>query len=130
IEPGTWLVAHAGCLVTEIVDIVDTGREGYNFLRTDTGMNDFLRPAIYGAQHQIRVLNDSKEQENYLVVGHNCETGDIITPAPGDPEGIEPRLLNRADIGDLLLIEDTGAYCYSFSVTGYNSYPSAKPIFI
>ncbi len=130
IEPGTWLVAHAGSLVAEIVDIVDTGKEGYNFLRTNTGMNDILRPAIYGAQHHIRVLNDREEKENYIVVGHNCETGDIITPAPGDPEGIEPRFLNKAGIGDLLVIEDTGAYCNSFSVTGYNSYPSAKKIFV
>ncbi len=130
IEPGTWLVAHAGCLIAEIVDIVDTGKDGFNFLRTNTGMNDFLRPAIYGAQHHLRVLNHSQERESYIVVGHNCETGDIITPAPGDPEGIEPRVLNRANIGDLLIIEDTGAYCNSFSVTGYNSYPSAKKIFV
>ena len=41
IEPGTWLVAHAGCLIAEIVDIVDTGKDGFNFLRTNTGMNDF-----------------------------------------------------------------------------------------
>lgn len=130
IEPGTWLVAHNGCLVSEIVDIVDTGEEGYTFLRLDTGMNDFIRPAMYGSQHRLRVLNDTKDQAEYVVVGHACESSDLITTAPGDPEKIEPRTLNKAKIGDLLLIEDTGAYCAAMCAVGYNSYPSAKQIFV
>lgn len=130
IEPGRWLVATSGCLLAEVVDIVDTGVEGYAFIRTNTGMNDFLRPAIYGAQHRMWILNDVKEQVEYVVVGHNCETGDILTPTPHDPEGILPRTLNRANIGDLLLIADTGAYCASFSTKGYNAYPDAQEVFI
>lgn len=130
IEPGTWLVAHAGTLLTEIVDIVDTGTKGFTFLRTNTGMNDFLRPTLYGAQHMLRVLNDADRQVPYVVVGHNCESGDILTTAPGDPETIQPRTLNEAAIGDLLAIEDTGAYCASLRATGYNAYPAAKEILI
>lgn len=130
IEPGRWLVAHGSVLLTEIVDIVDTGNNGYTFLRTNTGMNDFMRPAMYGAQHRLTVLNDATEQAEYVAVGHNCETGDILTPAPGDPEGISPRHLNKARIGDLLAIHDTGAYCASMSAKGYNAFPEAKEIFI
>lgn len=130
VEPGTWLVAHAGVLLTDIVDIVDTGPDGHTFLRLDTGMNDIIRPSMYGAQHTIDVLNDAQESREYVVVGHNCETGDILSPAPGDPEGIEPRLLSKAAIGDTAAIRDAGAYCASFAVKGYNSFPRAKEIFV
>jgi diaminopimelate decarboxylase len=130
IEPGTWLVAHGGCLVAEIVDIVDTGKQGYTFLRTNTGLNDFMRPTLYGAQHDMRILNDAATQTEYVVVGHNCESGDILTPEPNDPELIKPRLLNTASIGDLLAIADAGAYCASLRAQGYNAFPSAREIMI
>lgn len=130
IEPGTWLVGHTGALLASVVDVVDTGADGHTFLRLDTGMNDFARPGMYGAQHTIAVLNDATEKQEYVVVGHNCETGDILTPAPGDPEGIESRELRRANIGDTVAIYDTGAYCRSMSHKGYNSYPNAKELFI
>ena len=130
VEPGTWLVAHAGVLVAEIVDMVDTGPDGYNFLKLNTGMNDIIRPSMYGAQHRMEVLNDSQQQTSYAVVGHNCETGDILTPAGGDPEVVEPRQLNEAKIGDLVAIYDAGAYCASFSAHGYNSFPDAAEVFV
>ncbi len=130
IEPGTWLVGHAGVLLASVVDVVDTGADGHTFLRLNTGMNDFARPGMYGAQHTIAVLNDATEKQEYVVVGHNCETGDILTPAPGDPEGIESRELRRADIGDTVAIYDTGAYCRSMSHKGYNSYPNAQELLI
>ena len=130
IEPGTWLVAHSGTLLSEIVDIVDTGSKGYTFLRVNTGMNDFMRPTLYGAQHRIRVLNDAAEQQPYVVVGHNCESGDILTPEPGNAELLSPRLLNKAAIGDYIAIEDAGAYCASLRASGYNAFPSAKEIIL
>ncbi|HET7630040.1 MAG TPA: hypothetical protein VFK03_01570, partial [Candidatus Saccharimonadales bacterium] len=130
VEPGTWLVGHGGVLLSRVQDIVDTGPDGHHFLRCDTGMNDFIRPSMYGAQHDIKVLNEAKDGQDYVVVGHNCETGDILTPAPGDPEGIEPRSLNQAQIGDVVAIYDCGAYCASFSAKGYNSYPDAKQILV
>lgn len=130
IEPGGWLMANGGYLVSEIVDIVDTGKNGFNFLRLNTGMNDFLRATMYGAQHPIEVLNNSKEQADYVVVGHNCETGDILTPAPGNPEKIQPRKLNKAEIGDLVVIGGVGAYSASMRAVGYNSFPSAEEVFV
>ncbi len=130
IEPGRWLVAHAGILLSTVDDIVDTGKDGHTFLRLNTGMNDIIRPAMYGAQHKIEILNEVNEQAEYVVVGHNCETSDVLTTAPGDPESIEPRQMNKARIGDIAAIADAGAYCASFSTKGYNSFPSAKEVFV
>jgi len=130
IEPGALLVANAGYLITEITDIVDTGKDGYTFLRINTGMNDFLRPTLHGGQHDLEVLNDSSEWAEYVVVGHNCESSDIITTAAGDPETIEPRKLRKAHIGDLLVIKNAGAYCASLRAKGYNSFPDAGEVVI
>lgn len=130
IEPGTFLVANAGTLLAKIEDIVDTGSGGYSFLKLNTGMNDILRPSLYGAQHPISVLNKARVQQPYIVVGHNCESGDILTPAPADPESLSPRLLNKACIGDVVAIGGAGAYCASMRAVGYNSFPAAKEIVI
>lgn len=130
IEPGSYFVAHAGTLVASVDDIVDTGADGYTFLRLNTGMNDFLRTTMYGAQHKIQVMNDNTEQMEYVVIGHNCESGDILTCASGDAETIETRLLNQAQIGDEVRILDAGAYCQSMSAKGYNSFPDASTVFV
>jgi diaminopimelate decarboxylase len=130
IEPGTWLVGNAGVLLAEVIDVVDTGADGHTFLRLNTGMNDLLRPSLYGAQHPITVLNNVAVQQSYVVVGHNCESGDILTPADSNPEQIKPRQLNRASIGDIVAIGGAGAYAASMSAKGYNSYPSATEILI
>jgi diaminopimelate decarboxylase len=128
IEPGTWLVAHAGTLLAEVVDVVDTGVSGRTFLRLNTGMNDLIRPTMYGAQHKITVLNGATKKKKYIVVGHNCETGDVLTPAPGNPEELAERELNIAAIGDTVAVYDAGAYGRYFAVSGYNSFPSAQEI--
>ena len=74
-------------------------------------------------------MTQSSEAE-YVVVGHNCETGDILTPAPADPESVAPRRMDKAKVGDLVAIADTGAYCASFSVKRYNTFPSAKEVLV
>ncbi len=130
LEPGTFLVANAGTLVAEINDITDTGSDGYSFIKLNTGMNDILRPSLYGAQHPIRVINDCTEVVEYVVVGHNCESGDLLTPAPGDAEVLRPRTLQKAEVGDLLVIGGVGAYCSSMAAHGYNSFPSATEILV
>ena len=65
-----------------------------------------------------------------MVVGHNCESGDIFTPVPGNPEEIEVILLNHAEIGDEVRISDMGAYCASMRAKGYNSFPDAPEIMV
>jgi len=86
IEPGTYLVAQAGAVVATCIDVVDTGRDGYIFAKLDTGMTEVTRPSLYGAQHPIDVLAAGREPAKVVFVGPCCESGDILTPAPGDPE--------------------------------------------
>ena len=130
IEPGTYFIAHAGTLVAQVDDIVDTGEHGYTFIRLNTGMNDFLRTTLYGARHKIEVINDATETKEYVVVGHNCESGDIFTTASGNPEKIEVRTLKVANIGDEVRMYDAGAYCASMRAKGYNAFPDAIEIMV
>ncbi len=84
----------------------------------------------YGAQHPIVVLKDTSETAKYVVVGHCCESGDLFTCAPGDPEALQERELKKAEIGDLVTIEGSGAYCSSMSTKNYNSFPEAPEVMI
>jgi diaminopimelate decarboxylase len=133
IEPGTYLVANAGALVASVIDVVDTGREGYRFVKLDAGMTEILRPSMYGAQHPIRIVPVGREEsgeDDYLVVGHCCESGDVLTPARGDPEALAPRRLRTARIGDAVVIGGAGAYCSGMAAVHYNSFPAAPEVMI
>jgi len=133
VEPGTYLVANAGALLCQVADIVDTGANGYNFIKLDTGMNDILRPSLYGAQHPIHLLPatpDDRPVVDYVIVGHNCESGDILTPEPGNPEGLLPRTLPKAEVGDLVVIDGAGAYCSSMPAKNYNAFPESAEVMI
>lgn len=130
IEPGTYLVANAGAVVATCVDVVDTGREGYVFAKLDTGMTEVTRPSLYGAQHPIDVLAEGREEADVVFVGPCCESGDILTPAPGDPEGLAPRRVPRPRIGDLVVVGGAGAYCAAMSTINYNSYPQAPEVML
>jgi diaminopimelate decarboxylase len=63
-----------------------------------------------------------------VFVGPCCESGDILTPAPGDPETLAPREVSRPEIGDLVLVGGAGAYCAAMSTANYNSYPRAAEV--
>ena len=133
IEPGTFLLANACSLVTTVQDVTSTGDEGYRFLKLDAGMTEILRPSLYGAQHPIVVVpeegqNKFREEAEQVVVGHCCESGDLLTPAPGDPEALSTRILLRGEIGDFCVIEGAGAYCSSMSAKNYNSFPEAAEV--
>lgn len=125
IEPGTFLVANAGAVVASCVDVVATGAEGYLFAKLDAGMPEITRPSLYGAQHPIDVLARGREQAAVVFVGPCCESGDILTPAPGDPEALAPRWVPRPEIGDLVVVGGAGAYCAGMATINYNSYPQA-----
>ena len=86
----------------------------------------------YGAQHPIVVLTpeNDKNLHNYIVVGHCCESGDLFTPAPGEPEVLKPRLLNKVKLGDLVSIEGSGAYCAGMATKNYNSFPEAAEVML
>ena len=130
IEPGTFLVANAGYIVASCIDFVDTGREGYVFAKLDTGMPEVTRPALYGAQHPITVLAQGREEADVVFVGPCCESGDVLTPAPGDPEALAPRRIARPQVGDLVLVGGAGAYCAGMSTINYNSYPQAPEVML
>jgi diaminopimelate decarboxylase len=130
IEPGTYLVANAGAVVATCVDVVDTGRAGYLFAKLDTGMTEVTRPSLYGAQHPVDVLATGREAAEVVFVGPCCESGDILTPAPGDPEALGPRWVPRPRIGDLVVVGGAGAYCAAMSTINYNSYPQAPEVML
>ena len=133
IEPGTYLLAHACSLVTRVQDVTSTGKDGYRFLKLDSGMTEILRPSLYGAQHPIHLVCEPGQQKfresiDQVVVGHCCESGDLLTPAPGDPEALSTRNLPRGEIGDFCVIEGAGAYCSSMAAKNYNSFPEAAEV--
>ncbi len=132
IEPGTYLVANAGAVVSTIQDVTDTGSSGRAFLKLDCGMTEILRPALYGSQHPLTLVpaGDTNRQERhfYTVVGHCCESGDILTPAPGEPEMVADLELPQAHIGDLMVIDGAGAYCSAMATGNYNSFPLAPEV--
>lgn len=130
IEPGTYLVARAGAILATIQDIVATGDEGYTFYKLDAGMTEILRPSLYGAQHAMAVLAGAPRPDprEVLVVGHCCESGDILTPAPGESEVLAPRSLLAAEVDDMLLITGAGAYCAAMPAKNYNSFPEAPEV--
>mmetsp|Transcript_29193 Transcript_29193/g.82876 ORF Transcript_29193/g.82876 Transcript_29193/m.82876 type:complete len:480 (-) Transcript_29193:43-1482(-) len=138
IEPGTYLVAMAGALVSTVQDkVVTTGESGHTFLKLDAGMTDVLRPSLYGAIHPLTVLPGSglaadvgSETEDVVVVGHCCESGDLMTPKPGEPEDLAERTLRKAEIGDIVVMDGSGAYCSGMSTKNYNSFPEAPEVLV
>lgn len=110
IEPGRYLVAQAGALLARVNQVKRKGDVTY--VGVETGMNSLVRPALYGAYHQIVNLSRLGELATQLahVVGPICETGDILGRS---------RRLAPAEEGDVLLIANTGAYGRVMS-SGYN----------
>lgn len=133
VEPGTYLTANAGAIVCSAIDVVDTGAGGYRFIKTDSGMTETLRPAMYGALHPIILVparDEPRSSADYVVTGHCCESGDILTPERGNPEGLLLRTLEEARAGDLVVIEGSGAYCAGQSAKNYNSFPEAPEVLL
>lgn len=132
IEPGTFLVARQGSLLTTIQDMTSTGEAGHEFLKLDAGMTEILRPSLYASQHPIIVLpkEEKADSKEYIVVGHCCESGDLLTPAADDSEKLLARELTAAEIGDLCVLEGVGAYCSAMSSKNYNSFPEAAEVLL
>lgn len=120
-------------MLATIQDITNTGPDGFTFLKLDTGMTEIMRPMLYGAEHQIKIINQNQSYPpktcNYVIVGHCCETGDALTVS-GKDRTVSPRIFCIAKIRDFVVIEDAGAYCASMSTKNYNSYPEAPEIMI
>lgn len=130
IEPGHFLATEAGAILSQIHDIVDTGKKGHVFLKLDTGMSEIVRISMFGAEHPLVVINQSSTSKKYVVVGHCCETSDTLTLKKHDPEQLAPRLLSKARVGDLVVVERAGGHCASFSLINYNSFPMAPEVLL
>jgi diaminopimelate decarboxylase/aspartate kinase len=110
LEPGRYLVATAGVLLARVTQLKQKGEQGY--IGVATGMNALIRPALYGAFHEIANLNhlDAEPVGSFDVVGPICESGDVLG---------HDRLLPETREGDVLLIANTGAYGRSMA-SSYN----------
>ena len=98
-------------------------------------MTDLLRPSLYGAIHPVTVLPRAGEEvgtetEEAVIVGHCCESGDLMTPLPGEPESLGTRPVRKASIGDYCVIDGSGAYCSGMSTKNYNSFPEAGEVLV
>jgi diaminopimelate decarboxylase len=119
-EPGRFIVAQAGALVTRVLYIKKNGEK--TFAVTDAAMNDLIRPALYQAHHDIVPVVRRKGARKKIVdvVGPVCETGDFFARDRELPE-LKP--------GDLVAILDAGAYGLSLS-SNYNSRPRPAEVLV
>ena len=130
IEPGRFLVAQSGVLVTELRAQKQVGDNF--FALVDAGFNDLARPAMYGSYHRITAhAPDGAQRSGALrptvVAGPLCESGDVFTQAEGGE--VTSQDLPVCEIGDLLVIHDTGAYGASMS-SNYNSRPLIPEVLV
>jgi diaminopimelate decarboxylase len=133
IEPGRYIVAPSGALVTRVTDVKRTCDNekgpGNTFVMVDAGFVDLVRPAMYGSYHHITVHGAKPDAGTAPVViaGPLCESGDVFTRDAC--ELIDPRQLPLPKRGDLLVLHDTGAYGYVMS-SYYNSIGRAPQLWL
>jgi len=122
LEPGRSIIGPAGVLLTSVVYRKEN--DGKRFLVVDAAMNDLIRPALYGAYHEIVPVVQSAGSATHLevtdIVGPVCETGDFFA---------RDRELPLVDEGDLLAILDTGAYGMVLA-SNYNTRPRPAEVLV
>jgi diaminopimelate decarboxylase len=119
LEPGRVIVGNAGILVTEVLYLKET--EEKKFVVVDGGMNDLIRPALYGSYQAIRPVVDKKAGTIVAdVVGPICESGDFFA---------KDREVPRPEPGDLLAIMSAGAYGFTMA-SNYNSHPRPPEVLV
>src|SRR5437660_6327979 len=118
-EPGRYLVANAGVLLTKVLYRKHAG--GKEFVVVDAGMTDFVRPSHYNAHHEIMPLQDGARPEELVnIVGPICESGDFLAL---------DRKLVAVGPGEVLAVLGTGAYGFVMSST-YNQRPRAPEVVV
>ena len=109
-EPGRYLIAKAGYLITKIITTKQNG--GVNYLIADAGMNTLIRPSLYKATHKIEAINClSSTKTEYTIAGPICESSDILA---------KNVVLPQQNRDDYLIIHDAGAYG-AVMASNYNS---------
>ena len=117
------MVAESGVLVTEVRAVKDMGSN--HFVMVDAGFSDLMRPSMYGSYHGMSVITASGHDvtgalQDTVLGGPLCESGDVFTQGEGGV--VLKRPLPAAQVGDLVVIHDTGAYGASMS-SNYNTRP-------
>ena len=119
LEPGRFVVAQAGALLTRVLFVKRNGTK--TFVITDAAMNDLIRPALYQAHHEILpVIQRGKSQSVVDVVGPVCESGDFFA---------RDRELQKTSPGDLVALLDAGAYGLAQS-SNYNTRPRPAEVLV
>jgi len=118
LEPGRFIAGQAGILVTKVLYVKTTPRK--KFIIVDGGMNDLIRPALYGAYHNILPLRKTKGREKVDVVGPICESADFFA---------RERKLAKVKVGDFLAVMSSGAYGFSMA-SNYNSRPRLEEVLV
>ena len=118
LEPGRVIVGNAGTLVTRVTFIKDQGAK--RFVIVDAGMNDLMRPALYGSHHQVWSVSQKTSTQIADLVGPICESSDFIA---------KNRELPVFQPGDLAAVMSTGAYGFSLS-SNYNSRPRVAEVLV
>jgi diaminopimelate decarboxylase len=130
LEPGRYLVAESGVLVSEVRAVKRQGSK--HFVMVDAGFSDLARPAMYGSYHGMEFIHaDGSAVEGLVqdtaVAGPLCESGDVFTQGEGGV--VEDRALPVPQVGDLLVVHDTGAYGASMS-SNYNTRPLIPEVLV
>lgn len=118
VEPGRFLVAQSGVMVARVNSVKTTPVK--TFVNVDAGFNTLMRPALYGAEHRVRVVGKDGPPTTLDVAGDVCETGDILA---------EARLLPRPEAGDLVVFLDAGAYGFAMA-SEYNARPLPAEVLV
>ncbi|APW45907.1 diaminopimelate decarboxylase [Rhodoferax antarcticus] len=130
IEPGRYLVAESGVLVSEVRATKTMGNSA--FVMVDAGFSDLMRPSMYGSFHGMEIIHADGSAvpgafQDTVVGGPLCESGDVFTQGEGGV--VLTRPLPVAQVGDLLVLQDTGAYGASMS-SNYNTRPLIAEVLI
>lgn len=130
IEPGRYLVAESGTLITEVRAVKDMGSKHYALV--DAGFTELVRPAMYGSYHRMTAMTGNGmpvegDPVSTVVAGPLCESGDMFTQSEGGY--VEPRLLPPVSVGDFLAIHTAGAYGASMS-SNYNTRPFVPEVLV
>ncbi len=115
-EPGRYLTAESGNLLTEVRAVKNQGSKRFALL--DAGFTDLARPIMYGSYHPIEVCNNATEKEDVVLAGPLCESGDVFTQKEGG--FVETRSLPKLEVGDLVVLRNAGSYG-SVMGSNYNS---------